>query len=674
MRWRLLMIAGLACCNTNPLLAQTKRPTPAFPDSLQTHELTAVRVIASSHLAVDTSNTPMQQLKGRDLERINSLSVADAIRFFSGVQLKDYGGIGGLKTINVRSLGSNHTTVFYDGIELGNAQNGQVDLGKFSLDNLEEISLYQGQKSSVILPASGFASASALYLTARQPVFLPGVRSNEKISVRTGSAGLFDPSVLWQYRITGRIYSTLSAEWTTANGRYRFRETNGVYDTTAIRRNGDIDAQRIDAGLNGRFKDSSTWSVKGYVYNSQRGLPGAIVANSFGSDTARQRLWDRNFFVQASFHKEAGAYSLMVNAKYTADYTRYLDPEFVTTTGFLDNHYRERQLYLSVCQLYRITPWWNLSLSDDYRYNTLSADLYHFAYPTRNTWLNNAATEFLFPGLNIQANLLNTIVNEAVRQYAPGSRQNKWTPSILLSWKPVGDQPLRIRGFYKNIFRMPTFNDLYYTAIGSTSLRPEYAAQYDLGLTYDRIFPNQALTQLSLQADAYFNRITDKIIAVPGSNGFRWTMENLGIVYVKGLELDIQANWHPARDLSFHTGVNYTYEQSRDMDPGDNYKQQIPYTPLNSASVLASADWRRWSLNYSLIYTGYRYDESANIPVNYVQPWYTHDLTIGYALPVQCHLARTSLEVNNLFSQYYDVITNYPMPGRNYRLALQFTF
>ena len=91
---------------------------------------------------------PPQKLSGKDLQRLNSLSVADAIRYFSGVQLKDYGGVGGLKTVNIRSMGSNHAGVFYDGIQLGNAQNGQIDLGKFSLDNMEEIALYNGQKST----------------------------------------------------------------------------------------------------------------------------------------------------------------------------------------------------------------------------------------------------------------------------------------------------------------------------------------------------------------------------------------------------------------------------------------------------------------------------------------------------------------------------------------------
>ena len=79
---------------------------------------------------------PAQILSGDELHRLNSNSVADALRYFSGVQVKDYGGVGGIKTVNIRSMGTNHTGVVYDGVELGNAQNGQIDLGQFSLDNI----------------------------------------------------------------------------------------------------------------------------------------------------------------------------------------------------------------------------------------------------------------------------------------------------------------------------------------------------------------------------------------------------------------------------------------------------------------------------------------------------------------------------------------------------------
>ncbi|MDY5387622.1 MAG: TonB-dependent receptor, partial [Muribaculaceae bacterium] len=65
-----------------------------------THQLDELEVTAS-HRPLATS----QELSGVELQKLSSTSIADALKYFAGVQIKDYGGLGGLKTVNVRSLG-----------------------------------------------------------------------------------------------------------------------------------------------------------------------------------------------------------------------------------------------------------------------------------------------------------------------------------------------------------------------------------------------------------------------------------------------------------------------------------------------------------------------------------------------------------------------------------------
>lgn len=108
-----------------------------------------------------------QRLDGEALRRLDGGSVADALRYFAGVQLKDYGGVGGIKTINIRSMGSQHVGIYYDGVELGNAQNGQIDLGQLSLDNIQEIAVYNGQRSTLLQSASDFAHGGNVYIRTR---------------------------------------------------------------------------------------------------------------------------------------------------------------------------------------------------------------------------------------------------------------------------------------------------------------------------------------------------------------------------------------------------------------------------------------------------------------------------------------------------------------------------
>ena len=165
---------------------------------------------------------PVQELSGNQLQRLSSHSVADALRYFSGIQIKDYGGVGGLKTVNIRSMGTNHVGVFYDGIELGNAQNGQVDLGRFSLDNMEAVTLYNGQKSAIFQPAKDFGSAGSIYLQSRTPKFGPDKDNHVKAVFKTGSFGVINPAILWEHRISENISSSVSAEYMYTTGKYKF--------------------------------------------------------------------------------------------------------------------------------------------------------------------------------------------------------------------------------------------------------------------------------------------------------------------------------------------------------------------------------------------------------------------------------------------------------------------
>ena len=227
-----------------PLCAQTEA------DSLHQRQLSEVTVTAST-LAKEV--IPVQQLSGAQLQRLNTHNVADAIRYFSGVQIKDYGGVGGLKTVNIRSMGTNHVGVFYDGIELGNAQNGTVDLGRFSLDNMESITLYNGQKSAIFQPAKDFGS---IYLQSRVPVFEEGEKQRFKATFKTGSFGVANPSLTWDRKLSERVSASLNGEYMYTTGRYKFTyRVDESYDTTAVRRNGDVNALRLEGGLFGRMHD-----------------------------------------------------------------------------------------------------------------------------------------------------------------------------------------------------------------------------------------------------------------------------------------------------------------------------------------------------------------------------------------------------------------------------------
>lgn len=221
---------------------------------------------------------------------------------------------------------------------------------------------------------------------------------------------------------------------------------------------------------------------------------------------------------------------------------------------------------------------------------------------------------------------------------------------------------------------MPTFNDLYYTFIGNALLRPEFTKQYDLGLTYANSYQKSKLKFVEVQADAYYSTVKDKIVAQPGANLYRWIMYNIGKVDIRGAELNAKTAVGVSKDLEVGFGLSYTYQEAIDVtvETQDTFGDQIPYIPKNSGSFLGKLDYKNWKLNYSFIYTGARYNQKANTIYNYMQPWYTHDAALSYELKYQRNSFNINLEINNLLNQYYDVIPNFPMPGRNYRFTLNY--
>ena len=670
-----LTVMALLCTMVISAFAQ-KEKTSAF-DSIQHVD----EVVVLSNLTF-REVIPSHTLKGEQLERLNSHSIADALRYFAGVQLKDYGGVGGIKTINVRSMGSNHLGIYYDGIQLGNAQNGQIDLGQFSMDNVEEISLYNGQKSAIFQPASEFGNAGTVYIRTRRPHFSNGEHTHLKTRVKYGSSDLIRFSTLWEQRLSASVTSSVGAEVMNASGKYKFRyrryKADGslAYDTTATRQNGDVWAVRAEGNLYGAMEQGG-WNVKAYTYHSERGIPGAIVNNVWRRG---ERQADHNTFFQAGLLRNiSDRFSSRLQAKYAYYVTHYVnrDPK----TMLVDNTYKQQELFLSTSNVYEIMRGWSASVAYDFKWNKLreeqgTRNKGQEMKPYRFSNMVSVATAYNQPWMNIQGSLLATFVKDHFPGHNDKKSENVWTPAVFFNIFPLRNKSLSVRAYAKRSFRMPTFNDLYYTEMGNAMLKPETALQYNVGAVYVAPRTSHLASRIShfrLQVDAYYNTIHDKIVAYPKGQQFRWTMLNLGKVHIKGLDVETELEVRAARELTLAGRLQYTYQDARDVtDPADTYyNHQIPYIPWHSGSAIFSASYRQWDFNYSFIYAGKRYNQQENIDYNYMPAWYTSDLSLMYRFRWVKTRCKATLEVNNLLDQQYDVILNYPMPGRNYTISME---
>lgn len=596
--------------------------------------------------------TPSQTLAGAALQNLSTTSVADALKYFSGVQIKDYGGLGGLKTVNVRSLGSQHVGVYLDGIRITNAQNGQIDLGRYSLSNMESVALYNANRNERLQSASEYASAATVYLQTRRP-------DSTAFNVEYG-AGSFGLQKLKAY-FSFRNILFVDAEYQRTDGGYPFRFQSASEDTVGKRRNSDISFYRLEAA--GFYKG---FTAHAYFYSSERGLPGPVVRRLSDQWDSTDRQWDRNFFLQATYRHTWGSFALKSNLKYAYDWLRYLqDPSTNAAAMHCDNHYRQQDLYGSVSAAWN-SSWLSLTASTDLRWSDLTTNVYRSAYVYRldsKSLLSAIASYRGFEG-NI-ALLYTHIGDHSARSAQSAATLSRLTPMFLASWHR---HAFTVRAFHKRIFRAPTLNDLYYTLVGNAQLRPEYTSQFDLGVDYkDR--------HLHLALDAYYNRIEDKIVAIPMKSQFRWSMVNFGLV--KSLGLSATAGYDRTwGKFSLNANANYTCQRDRDYSsPHDpEYRNTIPYSPLHSASLIVDLGYDGWSLCTSWLYTGDRFALISNNRDDMLGAWQTVDLKLNKRFRIRRHYVQATVECNNLCDSRHEVVKRYPMPGRNWKATLQWQF
>jgi outer membrane cobalamin receptor len=653
-------------------------------DTIKIHTINEITVTESFRNTEMRSSAPLQILSARQIENLNALQVSDAVKYFSGVTVKDYGGIGGLKTVSVRSLGAGHTAVSYDGISLTDCQTGQIDIGRFSLDNVDMLSLNNGQSDNIFQPARLFASAAVLNIRTLSPRFSGHKVVNGKVSFKGGSFGLLNPSAWLQYKISEKHSATLSAEWLSANGEYPYKLSYGAAGDSVsreIRKNTDVRNLRLEGSWYANFTERENAYIKTYFYSSQRGLPGATILYNTANFSS-QRLTDATFFVQGHYKNDLSqTISLQTNIKYNHGFLHYLDPVYLSSAGKQESFYQQNEYYGSIALLYKALGRLSFSLSTDGFVNALSARFetdsatHEFARPVRYNLVSALAAKYVSEHWLGTASLLSTVVTETVEKGVAADNHNRLSPYISLVYKPFDKVDFRVRSFYKNIFRLPTFNDLYYARVGNVGLRPETTDQLNLGVTYSasvgKLFP-----LISFTADAYRNYVKDKIIAIPTKNIFVWTMVNLGRVEVSGLDLNGEASMAVSSKLSVIVGGTYTYQRVLDItDPqGDTYRHQVPYTPRVSGSGRLAIESPWVNVAYSALWSGARYAIFQNFAENRLAGYSDHSVSVSREFKLDRKILSINLEALNLLNENYAIVKWFPMPGRSFRTTVAVRF
>ena len=323
------------------------------------HQIPDVTVSGKKTMNKISSVVPVQRLGKDMMEDLGIQNMADAVRRFAGTDVRDYGGTGGLKTVSVRNMGAAHTAISYDGVAVSNCQAGQIDIGRFSLDNVESLSLSVGQNEDMLQSARLYASAGVLNIETSRPEFLEDRKWQLLFQVKGGSFGLVNPYFRYGQQLGEKTVLSVDGDYLRSDGQYPFLLKNGKYTQTEKRSNSEVDSWHTEWNLIHEFKEDKKLNVKAYYYQSERGLPGAVILYN---PVSNERLWDKNAFVQAKYQdKIAEKWSLQALAKYNYAWNKYQDKGAQYEGGVSTDHYTQHEYYASGAVLYR--PFQGFSVS-----------------------------------------------------------------------------------------------------------------------------------------------------------------------------------------------------------------------------------------------------------------------------------------------------------------------
>lgn len=568
-------------------------------DSIQ-----AVTVVADKGIVVSRTDT---------LKVNPSQTITELLCQSPGAYVGDNGGYAGLKSVNIRGMGSQHTAIYVDGIRVGNVQNGQSNLGILGLENYA---------SAVI----DYAQNSLSFATER-PSFIGNRKLGGKVIFSAGSFGTYLPSARLDWRISEKLMLSANADAVFSKG-------NFGYGDGLSRENNDISEVRTGLDLFGSM-DGGDYHVKAWYHGSDRGTPGTADWPS----TDRQT--DKNAYVQGLVRKQfSGLYQLTASAKLAYDDIFY-------TSSWGNSQYGQTEAQLNSSHKFSINRWLTLSVAADVYWDGLNSNV----YSQQRLGTTESVTAAIHTK-NFRAGI--AVQYDGVFDRGQSGR-NCISPSLDLRYKAFDGFDLV--AFARRAYRVPTFNELYYTGYGNPELKPEDAYLSDIGIDWKL---GLGRWKLKAKVDGYFNYLQNKIVSAPSPEDPNiWRPYN--IEQVRSAGVDAQAGFDYSNcGWLLEFSAKYVFQGGT----------EIPYAARHNLSLNASADIRGWSALAVWNLRAGRRDGYGEMP-----DWNTLDLYFSKTFELgKAGTPMLKLALKNITDYRYELAGGYPMPGFSITGGIEYKF
>ncbi len=622
--------------------------------------------IKGRHVKADQHTT----LSSAQIEQLSPYDLGSLLQYINGITIRNYGGIGGMKTISNRGLGGEHTRLVINGFPVNNPQTGQINLANIHPNNLQEVKASHFNHGEQLLPSSALIMGNTVQLKSFNQQFSPHLLS-VRSSITIGSFGQKEGDLLIK-KGGKKNFISLEGGARTYKGNYPYHLKFSTHPKKYYRKNNALNEYHIAAGTGFKWRKNNAHHVIKFsarTHSIQQELPGAVILYN---EMTKTTLRTQNLNGGLNYHLVFKNTALRVFAQYTHHFLHYHDPNYFNLEGYLDNQYTTNSL---LSGFHLRTRWKDFSfhVANDFGYDNLESNR-NLGHPLRYTNTSLLKVKYNSKYFTVDASLFGQLFIDENPTDMHRKEDYKLHPHFSIFTSDQLFKNWQLFAWYKPSSRAPSFNELYFSQVGNNDLTLEESSQIDVGFKYIKSINTFTL---QIQGNIFKNRVKNKIIALPTKNLFIWSIQNLGEVDVFGGDLHVIGSYKIFPDWRIQLQVGASYQKSIDISNPNSptYKNQIAYTPAFTGNATIGAFYKTIGIHISSLYIGERYSLNENIPSNQMVPYFILNLSASYALKIKTkHTLNLHLGIKNIGDASYSFIRYYVMPERNYYLKLSYEF
>jgi len=616
-------------------------------DSINVKQLKAV-VITSTRLQNFTPGNKIQTIDSVALMNNSTNSLSDIISLNSQVHINSY-GTGAASYPSVRGTGSAHTAILWNGFNMQDVLNGEVDFSQIPGFFLDDVKIQYGGCGA--LYGSG-AVGGAIHLN-NTLLFNRGVKTTFITSCGSFS-NYFEGA---ECGISEKNYAGLIRVFDHSVGNdFEFVNT---YQGNVKQKLENAQTKQQGALIDNSVKINEKQKVSFHLWfqNNDHNIPARMI------DTLKSKQNEKNQSLRRSVEwSYIGEKSEMfLRTGYFNNYKYYENP--------LNN---EKTKYSSVSSI--------SEFENNYKFNLnfKSNSGINYTYekgesPSLDaTHVRNRSAIFTSLKYNTSNNALNAVVS--LREEVINNNSTPLTYSI--GFDGVIIKGLNLKGNFNKSYRIPSFNDLYWNDMlwnmyGNPNLKNEEGLNEELGINYksskNNFFYESGVT-------AFNSNVTNWIIWEPIDNYSRWTPLNVDTVWSRGLEYNIDLAYRTNNILTKFSGMFTLIKTTNESKSADStvFHKQLIYVPEQKLSGNLFIAFKGYSLTYLHIYVGKRFTDPQN--TTSVKSYNIDNLIISENFSYKNYSISLDFRINNIWNETYQIMEFYPMSLRNYEVGIRLSF